>query len=239
MCSKKTTAFESLTSKNRKKMKVLISYVFLAFSILFTSANAQTTTPEKAATHFFIVNLDGHLMDALNPSQEFTDDQAYELNAISVIIDSLYRISAETFKNELNIELLPLTELKSKIKYNRFFPNCPNVTNVKKVIKVAAGYTYYADFYVNIFSGITNEVTSKPSLYKIRPLYAFSFTLYDKSGKVVKKIDFNYKAKKSLVDSSYDTHKSGNDVKAAIVSLFHSAVYEFSAEYKKKLLASR
>lgn len=220
-------------------MKSLTGLFFVVL-ISVSLVNAQSINSEKAATHFYIVNLDNELLDILNQTNAKGKLDAATMektDMVASIIDSVYNMSSQVFKSDLGLELLPLNELQSKIKYNSEFPNCPNMVNIKKVLKTASGYKYYADYFVNIFSGLNPDSQAKPSLNQIRPLYAISFTLYDGTGKIVKKMDFSYKSKKPLADNKKDAAKTNEEIKSKICSQYNLALNEFTAEYKKMLIA--
>lgn len=223
-------------------MKILTSLMFAALMMILGNVNAQTPEAGKAATHFYIVNVDNALLNISGPgtaknNDDEDDDIAIQNEVVTHIIDSIYTISSELFKSQLGLELLPLNELKSKIRYSSEFPNCPNTTNIKRVLKKVSGYKYYADYYVNIFSGYNNEYLAKPHLTQIKPLYALSFTLYDNSGKVVKRIDFSYRSKKPMFNSNKNVNISSEKVKTELCNLYTDALKEFTIEYKKVLLA--
>jgi len=169
--------------------------ILVALGISCMGIKAQSLQSSKAVTHFFMVTMDENLLDVLNvikddKKNETQLTQPVDKDLMESIIDTFYSISTEKFKSEFGLDLLPLNELQSKVKYNTLFSNCPDAINIKKVIKNASGYKFYTDYFVNVFSDINTEYPVKPSLLRIRPLYAFCFNLYDASGKLLKNICF-------------------------------------------------
>ena len=200
--------------------------------------NAQTLPDKIAVTHFYMVNLDEDLANVFTYKSAKTPDKYSVGDVVASIIDTFYTIAAERFKNELGLQLLPLNELKSRIKYNSLYPNCPDLSNIKKVLKCASGYNYYTDFFVNIFSELNTESPVRPLPNKIKPLYAISFTLYDNTGKIVQKIDFSYKSRQALSESSKaDFDRNSQQLKSKLCDLYAEALNGFEIVCKKKLTA--
>ena len=200
---------------------------------------AQSMQSCNAVTHFFIVNLDENMADVLNflQNEKKTDNFMGELldkKAFEEIMDTFYTIFCEKFKNEFGINLLPLRELQNKIKYNSHFPTCPDVVNIKKVIKNASGYKYYTDFFVNIFSDLSAEYPAKPSLMRIKPIYALCFNLYDSNGALIRNICFSYKSKKSLAETRHELNKTIQEMKAELSEFYSDALNEFTALNKSQ-----
>jgi hypothetical protein len=215
-------------------------YVF--FVVVFVSCSgihAQFLQDKRAVTHFYIVNLDEDLYNVFTPvQQENLPSTNIAGEVMTSILDTFYTIASVKFKNELGLEMLPLTELKDKIKYNTQFPNCPDLSNIKKVLKSVAGYEYYADYYVNVFSDLNTTSPNQPSLSKIRPLYAISFTLYDAKGKTIEKIDFSYKSRKSLAENpKADVSTDRQQLKVKLCDLYSEALNGFYTICRKKLTA--
>lgn len=209
------------------------------FVVLLASGmglKAQSLQSNKTATHFFIVNMDENLLNVLNvikndKKNETPSSEPMDKDLMESIIDTFYFISSEKFKIEFGIELLPLNELQCKIKYSNLFPNCPDVANIKKVIKNASGYKFYTDYFVNIFSDINTDYPVK-SLMHIRPLYAICFNLYDATGKLVKNIKFSYKSKKPLADNRLDIEKTEQQMKSELSQFYTDALNEYASMHK-------
>jgi len=197
---------------------------------------AQTLKDDKAVTHFYIVNIDEDLLD-VSTSAKVNDKTPSRNEFVVGIIDTFYAIASERFKNELGLELLPLGELQGKVKYNSQYPNCPDMTNIKKVLKNAAGYKYYTDYFVNIFSDNNTDSSVKSAPNRIRPLYAICFTIYDASGKQVKKIDMTYKSRKPLAENKQDMKDLNQQMKSKLSKFYSEALTGFAFEYKKKMTA--
>ena len=198
--------------------------------------NAQNLQGEKSATHFFIVNFDENLYDVLTSAK--ADKKSADANGkefIASIIDTFYSIATEKLKSEIGLELLPLNELHDKIKYNKEYPNCPDMDNIKKVLKSASGYKFYMDYYINVFSDLNSDLTINLSPSKIRPLYAIRFVLYDGLGKPVEKIDFSYKSKKPLADGNKQVNRTGQQLKLRLCDFYNEALDGFSIVCRKKL----
>ena len=221
-------------------MKTIVG-IFVALMVSGVGLKAQSLQSNKTATHFFIVNMDENLLNVLN---EIKNDKKNETSSavpidkdlMESIIDTFYSISSEKFKIEFGIDLLPLNELQSKIKYSNLFPNCPDVVNIRKVIKNASGYKFYTDYFVNIFSDINTDYPVKNALMHIRPLYAFCFNLYDATGKLVKNIKFSYKSKKPLADNRLDIEKTKQQMKAELSQFYSDALNEYASMHKLKLM---
>jgi len=199
---------------------------------------AQPDNAAKAVTHFYIVNFDNELLNFLNASKEDISNNSLNSPVTMLIMDTLYQISTQIFKKELGLELLPLNELQNKIKYNKTFPDCPDVFSINKVLKKASGYKYYIDYYVNIFSDVTNKSALTSSLSQIKPLYAISFTLYDSNGKVVKKFQYSYRSTEPLANDKEKKQISKQDIKTNLCSTYEVALKKFTSGYKKNLVAS-
>lgn len=99
-------------------MKILAGLLFACLSINLSAICTKPFNGEKAATHFYIVNLDEQILDMFN---QFTDNcKDQQVNPIKKeftanVIDSIYAISAQMIKMEIGLELLPLSELQNKI----------------------------------------------------------------------------------------------------------------------------
>jgi hypothetical protein len=212
-----------------------ICILFVTLMMSCFVSQAQTSPENKAVTHFYIVNLDEELVDVFTSTK--TDNKTVAGNEfIQSVIDTFYTIASAKFKNELGLELLPLAELNGKVKYNNQFPNCPDMTNIKKVLKHASGYKYYMDYFVNVFSDVPeSSVTSLPT--RIKPLYAISFTIYDGSGRQVKKIDLSYKSKKPLIENKQDMSRVSQVMKIKLSSYYSEALNGVTLEYKKRMTA--
>lgn len=221
-------------------MKTINVMLFLALIFGYTNTNAQLFNSEKAVTHFYIVNVDKNLLglsNSTNVGDENKEIEEIRSDLLTNIIDSIYTLSSEMFKTEIGLELLPLGELKNKIAYNANFPKCPDMVNIKKVLKKASGYKYYADYYVNIFSGFNGEYLAKPHFAQIKPLYAICFTLYDNTGRIVKKIDFSYKSKVPFGNNKKGSVKTNQEVQTRLCDMYCDAFKEFAQEYKRVLVA--
>lgn len=201
--------------------------------------NAQNLQGEKTVTHFYIVNIDNDLRDAITSNNSDVNYlKTFSNNFVASIIDTFYTIASEKIKSDLGLELLPLNELQHKIKYNREYPNCPDVYNIKKVLKGVAGYKYYMDYYVNVFSDLNTDSPVIPSLTRIRPLFAISFTLFNDQGKPVEKVTYSYKSRKPLAEVNKQTNGSINEqLKTRLCDYYTEALNAFSEVCKKKQLA--
>lgn len=185
--------------------------------------------------------MDESLMNVF--SFEKTENQTYRNSSdqgnnkfISCIIDTFYAIASAKLKDELGLELLPLNELHNKIKYSSEYPNCPDMINIKKVLKNASGYQYYADFFVNIYSTFP-ETSEKLALNEIKPLYAISFTLFDSKGSVIQKIEFSFKSKEPLAKTNKQNESLEQQIKKSLCLYYGEALNGFSTMCKKKLTA--
>ncbi len=218
-------------------MKALSLIIFLSLFISLKGLNAaEEIKGEKAATLFYIVNLDDQMLDVFKQVKAKTDDASASDNKIEVtsgVIDSIYAISSDVFKDDLGLELLPLNELQNKVKYNSQFPNCPNEgNNIKKAVKNATGYKFYVDFFVNIYSGLNPSPNSKVTAKQIRPLYAISFTIYNKSGNVTLKKEFTYRSNDTLADNKKGKKITEQDIMSKLYNTYRTALREFTSEYK-------
>jgi hypothetical protein len=219
------------------QMKNLSLFFVIIFVVCF-GLNAQSLQERRAVTHFYVVNLDEDLYNVFTQAKH-ESSPGVENELIASILDTFYTIASVKFRNELGLELLPLTELKDKIKYNSRYPNCPDMSNIKKVLKSVAGYDYYADYYVNVFSDLNTDSQVQTPLSRIKPLYAISFTLYNATGKIVEKIDFSYKSRKTLAENSkVDVNKNGQQLKSKLCDLYSEALNGFYVICRKKLTAS-
>ena len=215
-----------------KKMWMMIG-VLGVLVVSCMRLKAQSMQSSNAVTHFFIVNLDENMVDVLNflKNEKKADNFTGELldkKAFESIMDTFYTIFSEKFKNEFGINLLPLGALQNKIRYSNQFPNCPAVVNIKKVIRNASGYKYYTDFFVNIFSDLTSEYPAKPSLLRIKPIYALCFNLYDGNGTLIRNICFSYKSKKSLAENRHESNKTIQEMKEELSEYYSDALNEFA-----------
>lgn len=215
--------------------------VLVILTISCFGLNAQSLQGEKAATHFYMINMDESLTNVF--SFEKTETQTYRNTSdqgsnefISCIIDTFYAIASAKLKDELGLELLPLNELHNKIKYSSEYPNCPDMINIKKVLKNASGYQYYADFFVNIYSTFP-ETSEKLALNEIKPLYAISFTLFDSKGSVIQKIEFSFKSKEPLAKTNKQNESLEQQIKKSLCLYYGEALNGFSTMCKKKLTA--
>lgn len=212
----------------------------LFFVVIFVSCIglcAQSLQDKRAVTHFYVVNLDEDLYNVFTLAQDVSSTNN-ENNVIASILDTFYTIASLKFKDELGLEMLPLSELKDKIKYNNQYPNCPDVANIKKVLRSVAGYEYYVDYYVNVFSDVNPNSPVRPPVNKIKPLYAISFTLCNATGKVIEKIDFSYKSRKTLAENpKVDISKDGQQLKSKLCDLYTEALNGFYIVCRKKLTA--
>jgi hypothetical protein len=225
------------------KSIVLMLLVFIVVSCL--GLHAQSLNGEKAVTHYFMVNIDESIQDifsSVKPEKNIPkskENQEKKNRIIEGIIDTFYTIASARVKEELGLELLPLNELHNKIKYSSEYPNCPKMTDIKKVLLSASGYKYYVDFYINIYSNFSEAAeTSSPD--RIKPLYAISFTLYDAKGKLVKKTNFSFRSKEVLVKETIkDQNFLGTYMKTNLCNYYNEALNGFSNLDKKKLTAER
>lgn len=206
----------------------------------WTVINAQTLQGQKSATHFFMVNLDADIAEVLSANDAGKSVTVFSLSSnemITSIIDTFYQIAEERFKAELGLELLPLGELKNKIRYNKDYPLCPDMPNIKKVLKTASGYKFYLDYYVNVFSDLYQETMAKPTPTRIRPLFAICFTLYNASGIAIEKVEYSYKTRKPLAQANWPADKSCLQIKTRLCEYYSEALEGFSIVCRKKLTA--
>jgi hypothetical protein len=200
--------------------------------------NSQTLPGGRTATYFYIVNFDNNLNELfkLTGSEVSSSIDLVEgLNKkfTTNIIDTFYTIASEKFKTELGLELKPLSELTGKVKYNKSYPDCPSVDNVKKVIKSVSGYQYFVDYYVNVFSENSDNPESSLSPSIVKPIYAISFTLYDTNGKTLKQIQLCYRAKKSLAKTHKMDKSTHQEIKSELCSFYSEALDQVAMVYKR------
>lgn len=214
-------------------MKTLI---ILAVTILScVGLKAQKLQGSQPVIYFYTVNFDDNMVSIFNSSDTLNNVSSTVLSNdkfLASLVDTFYCIAANKFKNELDLELLPLSELQGKVKYSNTYPECPNLANIKKAVKTAAGYKYYVDYYVNVFSDLSPESTLEPSAKRIRPLYAISFTIYNRNGKPVKEIKLSYKSRKPLADEKDDMFAPSCHMKAKLCSFYNEALNELTEVYK-------
>jgi hypothetical protein len=214
-------------------MKTLI---VLGIAILScVGLRAQALQGSQPVTYFYIVNFDDNMVSIFKSSDTLNNISTTPFDNgkyLASLIDTFYYIAAEKFKNELGLELLPLGELQGKVKYNNTYPECPHLPNIKKAIKTAAGYKYYVDFFVNVFSDLSPESTLEPAAHRIRPLYALSFSIYNRDGKPVKEIKLSYKSRKSLADGKENITSSTCEMKTKLCSFYNEALNELTEIYK-------
>ena len=220
-----------------------ISLLFAVTLLSWMGLNAQAIQGEKSVTHFYIVNLDENLFDVFSSGMvdskttKSIDNEVVD-EFIAGVIDTFYTIAAEKFKEDIGLELLPLNELNNKIKYNKKYPNCPDMDNIKKVLKNVSGYKYYMDYFVNIFSDANTDFSAKPTPNRIKPLFAISFNLYDGTGKLIEKIDYSYKSNKSLSEGSKPgIRPKSQQMKVRLCNSYSDALNGFSIVCKRKLTA--
>jgi len=205
--------------------------LFVGMFFLFNSVKSQSTQNLSAVTHFYIVNLDDKLLESINDINRL-DNSKYLTH--KSIIDTFYSISVSFFKDALGLELLPLNELRKKVKYNDQFPECPAAVGVKRVIKSASGYEFYADYYVNVFS---DNVDNDNEAYAVKPLFAISFTLYDSFGNRVKQIEYSYKSRKALdIKNIENSPDKGEAIKGQYSELYSNALSSFFTHYKSNFV---
>lgn len=212
------------------------TFTYLFFFLgCFSIAKAQVS--ERAATHFYTVNFDSKFQNYFSLDDSKGDSLNYTLSNkfTQAIADSMYVISANAFKTELGLELLPLSELKDKVRYNNEYPNYPDAIKIKKVLKSASGYKYYVDFYINVFSGYSIDPTERPSLNHVKPIYAISFTLYNGNGNILKKIQFSHPSSEPIVENKCDKKEH---VELLLCNLYKEAMKEFTNEYKAGIAAA-
>jgi hypothetical protein len=206
-------------------------FASLIISLCCLSLNAEMTIkPKAAATHFYTVNFDEKLLDIFALAKTGKIIKSNE-EPVAAITDTFYTIAAEKFKTDLNLELLPINELKGKVKYSNLYPDCPDI---KKVLKAAKGYKYYVDYYVNIYSNTAPAADNMPTDI-VTPMYAISFTVYDDNGKEFAKMHFVYKSKMPLTKNKQEYDKLGGHIKSNLCSLYSEALNELTIEYKKIL----
>ena len=135
------------------------------------------------------------------------------------------------FKNDLGLDLLPLNDFEDKASESL---NCPEMINIKKVLKTSSGFNYYVDYYVNIFSGNNNDTVSNPTLNQIRPLYVISFTLYDNERNVLKRMQYVHRSVQPLADKLAVSQRTSEDIKLALCNIYKEALKEFAFEFKNE-----
>ena len=206
----------------------------IVISLLFNmDLKAQSAPKDTAVTYYYIINLDDNLTDLFSSGKKDLVTQVSD-SLLSSIIDTFYNITIEAFKKELGLEFLPLNELHGKIKYNSLYPQCPDFTNIKKLLKITSGYDYYTDYFVNIFSDLNARTPGIISPSKIRPLFAISLGLHDSKGALVKSINLSYKSKKPLADPKSLTKKiNPQSVKLKLCDSYSEALVEVTKAYKK------
>lgn len=198
----------------------------------FLVVKAKSIDPEKVAPLYYIVNLDKKLQNVFHQLNVDCKLDTYNNSTeTSSLADSLYAMSNLTFKNDLGIELLPLNDFEDKASETI---NCPEMINIKKVLKTSAGYNYYVDYYVNIFSGNNIDSVSRPSLNQIRPLYVISFTLYDNQRNVLSRMQYVYRSSKPLAEKLNGTKSTEQDIKMALCNIYQEALKEFAFEFQSK-----
>lgn len=212
-------------------MKTLIILAFTIVSCI--GLKAQSLQGSQPVTYFYTVNFDDNMVSIFNSSDTVScvPSTTFENSKfLSSLVDTFYSLAAEKFKAELGLELLPLNELQGKVKYSNAYPECPNLASIKKAVKTAAGYKYYVDYYVNVFSDLSPESTLEPNAKRIRPLYAISFTIYNRNGKPVKEIKLSYKSRKPLADE--DLSAPSCQMKAKLCNFYNEALNELTEVYK-------
>lgn len=225
----------STNSNHHKRiaMKTLIILVFIIVSCV--GLRAQSLQGSQPVTYFYTVNFDDNMVSIFNSSDTASSVPSTTFDNskfLASLADTFYCIAAEKFKAELGLELLPLNELQGKVKYSNAYPECPNLASIKKAVKTAAGYKYYVDYYVNVFSDLSPESTLEPNAKRIRPLYAISFTIYNRSGKPVKEIKLSYKSRKPLADEKEDMSAPSCQMKVKLCNFYNEALNELTEVYK-------
>jgi hypothetical protein len=217
--------------RSQMKINTLICLI-VALMNCFLVVKAKPIDPEKVAPLYYIVNLDKKLQNVFfQPNVDSKLDSYNNSNETSSLADSLYTMSNLAFKNDLGFELLPLNDFEDKASES---VNCPEMINIKKVLKTSSGYNYYVDYYVNIFSGNNIDSVSRPSLNQIRPLYVISLTLYDNGRNVVNRIQYVYRSSKPLAEKLNGTKRTEQDIKMALCDIYQDALKEFAFEFNNK-----
>ncbi len=214
-------------------MKTLI---ILAVTILScVGLRAQALQGTQPVTYFYTVNFDDNMVSIFNSSDTVNNVPSTTFDNgkfLASLVDTFYCLAANKFKSELDLDLLPLSELQGKVKYSNTYPECPNLSSIKKAVKSAAGYKYYVDYYVNVFSDLSPESTLEPNAKRIRPLYAISFTIYNRDGKAVKEIKLSYKSRQPLACEKEEMSAPSCQMKAKLCDFYNEALNELTEVYK-------
>lgn len=197
----------------------------------FLVVKAKPIDPEKVAPLYYIVNLDKKLQNIIFQPNIDSKLDTYCNYEIASLADSLYSMSNTAFKKDLGLDLLPLNDFEDKASESF---NCPEMINIKKVLKTSTGFNYYVDYYVNIFSGNNIDSISNPSLNQIRPLYVICFTLYDNQRNVLTRMQYVHRSSQPLADKLTGSRKTYEDIKLALCNIYKDALKEFAFEFKNE-----
>lgn len=224
------------TNTNHHKQIAMKTLIVLAVAIVScVGLRAQSLQGSQPVTYFYTVNFDDNMVSIFNSTDSTSNIPTTSFDNgkfLASLVDTFYCIAAKKFKTELGLELLPLNELQGKVKYSSAYPECPNLPNIKKAVKTAAGYKYYVDYYVNVFSDLSPESTLEPSAKRIRPLYAISFTIYNRDGKPVKEVKLSYKSRQPLACEKEEMSAPSCQMKAKLCDFYNEALNELTEVYK-------
>ena len=113
---------------------------------------------------------------------------------VASLIDTLYQMTRKEFKDSLNINLLPLNELKDDIRYDATYPACPTINSKRKAIRKTGSYDRYSTIYINFNTGTSVGVRGL-TIGEKYPNVWIKINVYDEDKNKVKKIsvkkDFN------------------------------------------------
>ena len=113
---------------------------------------------------------------------------------VASLIDTLYQMTRKEFNDSLNINLLPLNELKDDIRYDITYPACPTINSKRKAIRKAGSYDMYCKIYINFNTGTSVGVRGLTFGEKY-PNVWIKINVYDEDKNKLKKIsvkkDFN------------------------------------------------
>jgi len=156
---------------------------------------------------------------------------------VASLIDTLYQMTRQRFKDSLNINLLPLNELKDDIRYDATYPACPTINSKRKAIRKAKGYDRYGKIYINFNTGTSVGVKGLTVGEKY-PNVWIKINVYDEGKNKIKKIsvkkDFNKDIGVSTVKNKW-TQKKQYDLETMrrnLSGLYSITLNEVLNEYK-------
>lgn len=156
---------------------------------------------------------------------------------VASLIDTLYQMTRQRFKDSLNINLLPLNELKDDIRYDGTYPACPTINSKRKAIRKAEGYDRYCKIYINFNTGTSVGVKGLTVGEKY-PNVWIRMKVYDEDKNRVKKInvrkDFNKDIGVSTVKHKWTQQKKYDleTMRKNLSSLYSITLKDVLNEYK-------